>query len=334
MAAAIKEGFRGPLFIQGDHFQVKAKAWAQDPDGEVNAVKALAKEAVEAGFYNIDIDTSTLVDLSQPTVHEQQRNNFEVCADLAAYVRSLEFGDMTISLGGEIGEVGGKNSTEEELRAFMDGYDAAMAARGDFAPMSKISIQTGTSHGGVVLPDGTLAQVRIDFDVMRRLSEVAREEYGMAGAVQHGASTLPEEAFGHFVEAGACEVHLATGFQNIIYEHPALPKALRDEVYAWLDVNAASDRKPGDTDEQFYYKTRKRGFGPFKREWWTLPEGVRGPIGEALEERFALLFEKLNVVDTMGLVESYVTPPVVHRPSPEGTAVVETHDQDFSGLAD
>jgi len=334
MAAAIKEGFRGPLFIQGDHFQVKAKVWAQDPEEEVNAVKKLAKEAVEAGFYNIDIDTSTLVDLSQPTVHEQQRNNFEVCADIASYVRSLEFADITISLGGEIGEVGGKNSTEEELRAFMDGYNAAMAARGDFAPMAKISIQTGTSHGGVVLPDGTLARVKIDFDVMRRLSEVARKEYGMAGAVQHGASTLPEEAFGHFVEAGACEVHLATGFQNIIYEHPALPGALRDEVYAWLDVNAAGDRKPGDTDEQFYYKTRKRGFGPFKREWWSLPEDVRGPIGKALEERFALLFEKLNVVDTMSLVESYITPPVVHRHAPEGVAVEEAQGEDTSGLAD
>ncbi len=334
LAAAIKEGFRGLLFIQGDHFQVKAKAWAQDPDQEVNAVKELVREAVEAGFYNIDIDTSTLVDLSRPTVGEQQRNNFEVCADIAASVRSLEFGGITISLGGEIGEVGGKNSTEEELRAFMDGYNAAMAARGDFAPMAKISIQTGTSHGGVVLPDGTLARVKIDFDVMRRLSKVAREEYGMAGAVQHGASTLPEEAFGHFVEAGACEVHLATGFQNIIYEHPALPKALRDEVYAWLDVNAAGDRRPGDTDEQFYYKTRKKGFGPFKREWWTLPEDVRGPIGEALEERFALLFEKLNVTNTMGLVKRYVTPPVVHRPAPEGEAVVETRDQDIAGLAD
>ena len=37
-------------------------------------------------------------------------------------IRDLEPAGITISVGGEIGEVGGKNSTVEELRAFMDGY--------------------------------------------------------------------------------------------------------------------------------------------------------------------------------------------------------------------
>src|SRR5881394_6802 len=63
IAAALREGFRGPLFIQGDHFQVNAKKWKADPRTEVDAVKQLVKEATHAGFYNIDIDTSTLVDL-------------------------------------------------------------------------------------------------------------------------------------------------------------------------------------------------------------------------------------------------------------------------------
>ena len=66
VAAALREGFRGPVFIQGDHFQVNAKKFATDPTGEVAAVKQLAREAVEAGFYNIDVDTSTLVDLAKP----------------------------------------------------------------------------------------------------------------------------------------------------------------------------------------------------------------------------------------------------------------------------
>ena len=65
LAAALREGFRGPVFIQGDHFQVNAKKFAVDPNGEVAAVKQLALEAITAGFYNIDVDTSTLVDLSQ-----------------------------------------------------------------------------------------------------------------------------------------------------------------------------------------------------------------------------------------------------------------------------
>src|ERR1044071_7692866 len=67
LAAALREGFRGPVFIQGDHFQVNAKKYAADSVAEVEAVKSLAREAIPAGFYNIDIDTSTLVDLSKKT---------------------------------------------------------------------------------------------------------------------------------------------------------------------------------------------------------------------------------------------------------------------------
>ncbi|MBW2562206.1 MAG: aldolase, partial [Deltaproteobacteria bacterium] len=58
-AAAIKTGYTGPLFLQGDHFQVNAKKYADDPETEIQAIKSLIREAIEAGFYNIDIDAST-----------------------------------------------------------------------------------------------------------------------------------------------------------------------------------------------------------------------------------------------------------------------------------
>src|SRR6478672_4309332 len=90
LAAALREGFRGPVFIQGDHFQVNAKKFATAPEAEVNAVKQLAREAVDAGFYNIDIDTSTLVDLSKPNLNEQQRTNYEQAADIAVVVRQVQ----------------------------------------------------------------------------------------------------------------------------------------------------------------------------------------------------------------------------------------------------
>jgi len=87
LAAALREGFRGPVFIQGDHFQVSAKKFATNPEGEVDAVVQLVREAVAAGFYNIDVDTSTLVDLSQTTLEEQQRRNYERCVEIARVVR-------------------------------------------------------------------------------------------------------------------------------------------------------------------------------------------------------------------------------------------------------
>ena len=195
LGAAIAEGYTGPVFIQGDHFQASAKRYAEAPETELQAVRDLCREAILAGFYNIDIDTSTLVDLTQKTIPAQQRLNYTLCAEMTALIRRLEPKGVTVSVGGEIGEVGGHNSTEPELRAFMDGYDATLKKVARGAPgLSKISIQTGTSHGGVVLPDGSIARVKVDFDTLRRLSIVAQKEYGMGGAVQHGASTLPEEA--------------------------------------------------------------------------------------------------------------------------------------------
>ncbi|MBM3295419.1 MAG: class II fructose-bisphosphate aldolase [Candidatus Aminicenantes bacterium] len=334
LAAAIREGFRGPLFLQGDHFQVSAKKYAAAPEAEVTAVRDLVEEALAAGFCNIDIDTSTLVDLSKATLDEQQRLNYELCADFARFIREREPKGVTISIGGEIGEVGQKNSTPEDLDVFMRGFDAR---RGALVGISKISIQTGTSHGGVVLPDGTLADVAIDFEVLRALSDKARKDHGMGGAVQHGASTLPDTAFHKFVEAGTCEVHLATAFQNLIMDHPLVPEELRGGVVDWVKTNAADERKAKDTEAQFIYKSRKKAVGPFKKDFWDLPEEARAAIGADLEKQFGFLFDQLGVGGTAELVKTFVEAPVIHRPRPAGggeKAGPGGKPEDVSGLAD
>jgi fructose-bisphosphate aldolase, class II len=314
LAAAIREGWHTPVFLQGDHFQFNATKWAADPQGELEGIRALTREAIGAGFLNIDIDSSTLVDPSQPTVPEQQRVNAENTAELTRLIRELQPDGVTISVGGEIGEVGKSNSTEEELRAYLDGY---LALCSGVEPISKVSIQTGTSHGGVPMPDGSVAEVSIDFDTVRRLSTVARDEYGMAGCVQHGASTLPEEAFHHFPQNGAAEIHLATGFQNILYDAGGLPDDLRVEMMAWCRDNCADERKDGETDEQFLYRTRKKAIGPFKRQLWTLPAEASERIASNLRARFGLLFDELRVAGTRRHVERFITPVAVPRPLPQ-----------------
>lgn len=317
IAAAIKTGYRGPLFLQGDHFQVNAGKFAKDAHKEVQFVRDLIWEAIDAGFYNIDIDTSTLVDLSKATVQEQQRLNYDLAAEFTVMIRDLEPLGITISVGGEIGEVGGKNSTVEELKAFMDGYIEALEKSGpDLKGISKISVQTGTSHGGVPMPDGSIAKVKLDFDTLEKLSEMGRIDYGLAGAVQHGASTLPNEAFDKFPAVGTAEVHLATGFQNIIYDSKRFPADLRRKIYDYINVHFASERKEKDTEEQFIYKTRKKGFGPFKKELRELPVEVLNAIGAELENQLLFLFEKLNMAKTVDVVKRYVKPVDVPLKAP------------------
>ncbi|MBI2869792.1 MAG: class II fructose-bisphosphate aldolase [Chloroflexi bacterium] len=304
LAAAVKEGFRGPVFIQGDHFQVSRSLYAANAEKEFGTIRALIQEAVDAGFYNIDIDASTLVDLTQPSLEAQQARNCQVTADMTRFVRAIQPAGTVISVGGEIGEVGGRNSTVDDLRAFMAGYLKLLASG---APgISKISVQTGTTHGGVVLPDGSIARVQLDFKTLEELSRVARQEYRLAGAVQHGASTLPDEAFRLFPEAGAAEVHLATGFQNIIYDSPHFPGDLKETIYRFLLQAHAAERKPGETDEQLIYRNRKRAFGRFKKEMWRMPEDSLRLIAAELEDRFSLIFRELKVTDTVDLVARFV----------------------------
>lgn len=303
LAAAVREGFSGPVFIQGDHYQVSAAKYGTDPEKELAAIEELIKESIAGGFLNIDIDASTVVDLKKPDFLQQQSANCEITARMTHFIRKAQPSGTTVSIGGEIGEVGGRNSTVADLNAFMQGYLANLQS--GVTGISKISVQTGTTHGGVVLPDGSIAKVQLDFSTLRDLSKVARETYGLAGAVQHGASTLPESAFEMFPQQGTAEVHLATGFQNIIFDSPSFPKELLAEINKHLLAAYADERKKGETDEQLLYKTRKKAFGDFKRQLWDIPPANLDRIMLSLESQFSMLFRKLNVVNSKELVAQH-----------------------------
>jgi fructose/tagatose bisphosphate aldolase len=317
LAGAVAAGWHGPVFIQGDHYQFNAKKYATDPEGVTEGLRRLIREAIGVGYGNIDIDASTLVDLSHERVEDQQRVNVERTAELAALIREIQPPGLTISIGGEIGEVGKENSTEEELRAFLDGFRRELDRRAgpDVPGLSKVSVQTGTSHGGVPLPAGGFAEVKLDFETLRRLSAVARE-YGLAGAVQHGASTLPEELFHRFPEVETAEIHLATGFMNLLYDNDGFPPDLKAQVEAWAEANTRDEWKPDETRAISITKTRKKALGPFKRELWSL--GTKESILADQERQMRFLFEQLRVSGTKPLVERYIDPPARPRPLPDG----------------
>ena len=298
LCAALRERFAGPLFIQGDHFQVDP---SKSVDEEVAALERLIDASVAAGMGHIDIDASKTVDLSKRKLNDQQARNVELTAHFTEYIRERHGDDVLI--GGEIGEIGGRVSTSGDLRAFMSQYRTRI---GDVRGIGKIAVQTGTSHGGTPNRDGSLQKVIVDVDALENLSRLAREEFGLAGAVQHGASTLTERQIAQFPSLGVAEVHLSSGFQNIVFDHPSFPRQLREEIYAYLFAHFADLRKTGMTDQQFIYKQRKRAWGPFKKAIASLPGDVRRAIVTTLEQKVGSLFNDCKVNDTRPLIKKYI----------------------------
>jgi len=96
--------------------------------------------------------------------------------------------------------------------------------------------------------------------------------------------------------------------QNMIYDHPSFPKELKAKIYDYIKVNCLDEKKEGQTEEQFLYKTRKKAIGPFKKECWDLPQNVQDEIRQKLYGKFVTLFEKLNVINTKNIIAEVINP--------------------------
>ena len=305
LAAALREEVRGPVFLQGDHFHV-------DATSAVSSMQALCLEALDAGFYQVDIDAADLLpdgDAAGDSIH---RANAEVTAAMTAFIRRHQPPGSDVVVGGEVGVIGGRDTTPTDLRQYLDATRESLP--GDVPGLGKVSVQTGTQHGGLVLADGSLGTMPLDLGLASRLSRIAREEYGLPGLVQHGASTLRLEQLRKLPEAGVVEVHLATGIQNLVLDHPAFPADLRLSIQEHLAAEARDTGSGAEsgvyaeaselTEQQRFYHSRWRAWGLFKRELCHLPASVRDAIGASAEAWFADLFVALGTAGRRSELDS------------------------------
>lgn len=310
LAAALKQDYHYPIFIQGDHFQIHRNEFLVNKNKEIKQLESLIKDAIDAEFYNIDIDASTLVNIEEKEEKKQQLPNYEMTAYFIDFIRKNQPPELTINIGAEIGEIGKKNSTPEDLDAFMTGLNNKLKEMNIKNSITKISIQTGTAHGGFVLPDGTLAEVNIDFDTIKNLSKISKEKYNLAGVVQHGASTLPKDLFHKFPENNCIEIHLATEFQNIILDHQAFPAHLKEKINMWIKNNY-KETASKITDEQLIYKRRKNALGPFKKQIWDIDDEAKKEILKTLDSTFEFIFKMLNIKNTAEEINKIVKPVII-----------------------
>ena len=165
------------------------------------------------------------------------------------------------------------------------------------------------------LPGGGVAEVKLDFDVLAPARRGRPRRTASRAPSSTAPRRCPDELFHRFPEVETAEIHLATGFQNALYDHPAFPAELMDEIEAWCRANAADERKDGQTEDQFLYTTRKKAIGPFKRQLWDL--ATKDEILASQAAKIEYLFTQLRVVGSLEMTNRYVTPVAVSRPIPE-----------------
>ena len=170
------------------------------------------------------------------------------------------------------------------------------------------------------LPDGGVAEVKLDFEVLRELGEVARA-YGLAGAVQHGASTLPDELFHHFPAVETAEIHLATGLPERALRAPGVPGGApsrdRGVVLRRTPPTSASPARPTSSSST---RPARRRSGRSSASCGTSP--TKDEILATAHRKIAFLFTELRVNGSREMVERYVHPVEVHRPLPDALRAV------------
>ena len=284
----IAAGWRGPVFLQGDHYQFNAKKYAADPEAMTEEIRRACRLAVEAGYRQHRHRLARRWSTSRkPTVDEQQRENYVRAAELTALIRELETDGVTVSVGGEIGEVGQQNSTVEELRAYLDGYRRELDARA--APgavgVSKVSVQTGTSHGGVPLPGGGVAEVKLDFEVAPRarrgrplVRPGGRRPARRLDAARRAVPPLPGGRDGGDPPRDRASRTRCTSTR------PSR-ESLHREIEAWCHANAADERKPDQTDAAVRLHDAQEGDRPVQAPALGPRDQGRDPRRPAAQDR-------------------------------------------------
>ncbi len=316
LAGAIAAGWKGPVFIQGDHYQFNAKKYAADPEKMTEEIRKACRDAIAAGYRNIDIDSSTLVDLGPETLDDQQHQNYMRAAELTALIRSLEVDGVTVSVGGEIGEVGKKNSTSGRAARPTSTATAASSTAAPAAPSAsrRSRVQTGTSHGGMPLAGGGVAEVALDFGVLTELSATSPA----STACRARSSTA----------RARCRTTCSTSSRPPAAPRSTWPPASRTPCSSTRPSRPSSTRRSRSgssptarTSARPARRTSSSSTPAARRRSArsSASSGISPPRTQILASQAAkvdFLFKQLGTPGSRALVEKYVKPVEYHQPMP------------------
>ena len=285
LAAAIREGYEGPVFLQANYLHERRASDDTEHGDELDRLQDLAEEALGAGFFNLELDTADLEDLSLPDPAEQEKECYEDAAQLAGFVRKTEPAGVDTNLGVRMNSRGDAVHLPHRFRAFMDGFAGEFTDRaGHVTGIAKLSLHIHSAE-----------ELRMAHD----LAEVARREYALATGVHYDGAPLPDELFAELPHIAVVEAHLGTRYEDLILHHPAFPAQLRDELYRWIDETYGELRGPEQDSANFHLQMRMTALDRFKQQLWDIAPENKDPIMAELQETFVADFKRLKVEDTI-----------------------------------
>ena len=216
--------------LHADHMTIK-----KGSEEELNEMKKLIDAQISAGFNSFAIDASFLFDFNAETVNEELKQNIEVTAELAEYIKT-KMADKEFGLEVEVGEIGKKNqdgmvlTTPEEAVVFIK----ELNKKGVFPNL--IGIANGSTHGNIYDEKGQeIKQILINIEQTKAVAEALRKQGFNVRIAQHGITGTPRELIKEKMPAGdILKGNVGTFWQNIFYEVlQVMEPELYKEITEW-----------------------------------------------------------------------------------------------------
>ena len=271
LAGAIAAGWQGPVFLQGDHYQFNAKKYAADPEAMTEEIRRACRLAIDAGYRNIDIDASTLVDLSPDGRRRSSVTNYERAAEMAALIRIAR------------GRRRDDQHRRRDRRGRQGELDRGGAARlpRRLAPRARA---TGAGRRGRHLqgqrPDRHVAwrraaartaaspRSKLDFGVLERLGEVARASTASPAPCSTARRPCPTSCSTASRRSRPPRSTSRPASRTLLYEHPAFPAASTREIEAGASPTRSTSGRPARPTSSSSTRRARRHWGRSSAQLW------------------------------------------------------------------
>lgn len=262
-AAAIREEYQGPIFIQAHHIQVNTESFQRAPDKEIQKLKNLIIESIATGIYNLWINGFSISHSPQTRQVKTQNPSSQLLAVATDIIRLHEPKNLDISIGGGVKVSGDSKTFEKDIISFLDEYRENLQKIGEnINGISKISFQP-------------FEEIPTEIHLM------LMNHYGLNGRVPLNSSNFSKEVLEDFSGIGGMEFPLNMPFHSLFIDHADLPENIRKTLIGSLSNPSISTNNA------------------IKKTLWTLPDTLRENIRNQFVEKIIFFFKTFKTTNAL-----------------------------------